>query len=268
MVHWVIGVDVCVDVLFVSFRRKYAHAPSQLCSHNAPCCVSPPMVHIWPCICSRHRDKSGNSRWKSSQHIITKTHDYEVLLALFKTSPMSKGATWKWIEPASEIWGECRMKRRGGAVEREGAMPGAIVLSVSCWRDITKKTGGLWHITCLSHSVWLFALLFTHTLSKFTLGDVWLLCIFLSPNAPPPYICHSWSFAPMISPTTSLVYPLQIQTPSLEAGWVGGIRQAYRCRKKRMAGGGGGDPWLSPRYGGHCKARTPHTCPLAPGRGA
>lgn len=76
-------------------------------------------------------------------------------------------------------------KRRGGAIEREGAVPGAIVLSVSCWRGRTKKTGGLWRITCLSHSLGLFALLFTHILSAFTLGGMGdssaFVCI-LSPN--------------------------------------------------------------------------------------
>lgn len=41
----------------------------------------------------------------------------------------------------------------GGGIEREGAVPGAIVLSVSCWRARTKKTGGLWRITCLPCSL-------------------------------------------------------------------------------------------------------------------
>lgn len=63
-------------------------------------------------------------------------------------------------------------KSGGGATEREGAVPGAIVLSVSHWRGRTKKAGGLWRITCLSHSLQLFALLFTHILSAFTRGNV------------------------------------------------------------------------------------------------
>lgn len=55
--------------------------------------------------------------------------------------------------------GEREMRRTRGEKEGrsdregEGAVPGAIVLSVSCWRGRTKKTGGLWRITCLSHSL-------------------------------------------------------------------------------------------------------------------
>lgn len=97
------------------------------------------------------------------------------------------------MELQSEGWGECREKEGRCDRKREGAVPGAIVLSVSCWRGRTKTTGGLWHITCLSHSLWLFALLFSHTLTTFTVEAVWLLCI--CPVSQPPFCrSHSSSF--------------------------------------------------------------------------
>lgn len=74
-------------------------------------------------------------------------HDCEFLLALFKASVVSKSATWvrgtEWGRSAREMEEE----NAGGGVE--GAVPGAIVPSVSCWRGRTEKTGELQCITCL-----------------------------------------------------------------------------------------------------------------------
>lgn len=66
---------------------------------------------------------------------------------------MFEGATWRY----GDQWSQgARDEENAGGKERrsdtgvEGAVPGAIVLPVSCWRGRTEKTGGLWRITCLS----------------------------------------------------------------------------------------------------------------------
>lgn len=140
---------------------------------------------------------------------------------------MFEGATWRY----GDQWSQgARDEENAGGKERrsdtgvEGAVPGAIVLPVSCWRGRTEKTGGLWRITCLSLP--LFSVIHSHVQDIHS--GKW--------TSPPPTSC--W-LLPLPSPPTSLVCPLQIQTPSSEAVRAGG-RQAYRCRKKRMKNGGGG----------------------------
>lgn len=146
---------------------------------------------------------------------------------------MCNGATWRWMEPESERWGECREKEGRSNRDRRS--------SARCYCPVCQLLEGKnkenWWTVAYHMSVSLSQTLCSviHSHSQYIHCGRCVTLLHLS-HLPTPtlYLGHAWSFTPIIPPTTYLVYPLQIQTISSDAGG----RQAYRCSKKRMKNGG------------------------------
>lgn len=197
---------------------------------------------VLPCVCSRQPDKSVNVGWESSKRSTTKTHDYEVLLALFKTSTMCKGATWRWMETEGEGWRECREKE--GRSDRERRSSPRCYCPV-CQLLEGKNKENWWAVAyhmSVSLSLTLSTVIHSHTQYIHPgrcVTPLHLSCLPPTPTLhhPPASFSHILHLFPQSSPPTTAtsVYPLQKQTPSSEAGGVGaGGMQSYRCRNKRM----------------------------------
>lgn len=144
------------------------------------------------------------------------------------------------MEPESERWGECREKERRSDTGVEGAAPGAIVLSVSCWRGRTEKCGGLWRVVAYHMS---FLLSLTICCYSLTCSGHLLpgKCVSMCPL---PFMSVTLDLLPQRAPPTSLVYKVppqrqvgleQVEGRPIDAG----------IKEWRMAGGG--DPWVPPR---------------------
>lgn len=159
---------------------------------------------------------------------------------------MCKGATWRSMEP--ERWGECREKG-GRRRDRERRSNARCYCPVCQLLEGTNKENWwamAYHMSALL-SLTLCSVIHSRTQYVHSGKCVTPLHLSCLPTLPSSVVVSPDLLPQSSRPTTSLVYRLKIQPPSSEAGgvWAGG-RQAYRCRKKRMAGGGG-DPGLPPR---------------------